>query len=490
MRYQDDTPNETLQSLAAFDPATGVLTLDSESSSDSDWSVAFSRSFTIPPATPPDPVVTIDYAEYVVANDGSSALTPLGSGTEITDLGSLVDGKRNLAFNVPAGSLNKGDIYSIITRFRDSLGNWSVGETRRFMLAPTPEVDGTTITLGEYTISSLDGTVIPAELGSGTMLTLPAVIDGKRMVSANVPAATIGALSPGNYAITFRFQDDQGKWSVPGSRTFAKIQTADVLASGTSIAAGEYFILPDSGGLAPAYGAGTPIDLGTSIDGDHDILLNVPALTIASLTPGQVYSLTARFQDDLGQWSVGYSRRFMLAPIPDVDGTVVKGEYTLSTMDGSLLPSGLGTGTMLMLPDPVNGTRMLAALIPPEDIAALAAGVYKITVRFQDNHGDWSIPQTRTFTIPDLNDVLGTAEDVVRGEYFILADAEDLVMPPLGSGTTFTLPAPVNGEINLNTIIPGSAFPINAEGIYHVGVRFQDDIDNWSVTYTRPHPDP
>ena len=271
---------------------------------------------------------------------------------------------------------------------------------------------------------------------------------------------------------------------MPASRTFAKIQTADVLVSGTSVTAGEYFILPDSGGTAPAFGAGTPIDLGTAVSGDHQITLNVPSSTIASLTPGKIYTLTTRFKDNLNQWSVAYTRAFMLAPIPEVDGMLVKGEYTISSMDGSLLPGGLGSGTMLLLPDPENGARMLAAMISPEDIAALAAGIYKFTVRFQDNQGDWSIPQTRSFAIPDLDDVYGTDDEIVRGEYFIVADGETLTMPPLGSGTPFALPAPVNGEINLITVIPGSAFPPNGNGIYHVGVRFQSDID-WSVTYTR-----
>lgn len=485
VRYQDDTPNESLQSLKSFDPGTGVLTYDTESSPDSDWSVAYARTFAILPATPPDAVGAIDYAEYVVTNDDSTAITPLGSGTEITNLGTLASGMRNVSFNVPGAGLTKGDIYSIGVRFRDDLGNWSTTETRRFMLAPVPEVDGMTVTLGEYTISSLDGTVLPASLGNGTMLTLPTVVDGKRAISATVPPATIQGLAPGTYKITFRFQDDQGNWSVPSSRSFGIIQTADVLVSGDTVTAGEYFILPDSGGTPPAFGAGSPIDLGTAVGGDHQIALNIPPATIASLSVGKIYSLTTRFQDNLGQWSVAGTRRFMLAPIPEVDGMVVKGEYTLSATDGSLLPGGLGSGEMLMLPDPVDGSRMLAALISPEDIALLAAGIYKFTVRFQDDQGDWSIPQTRTFTVPDLTDVLGTAEAIVRGEYFILADADNLVMPPLGTGTAFTLPAPVNGEISLNTIIPGSAFPASAKGVYHVGFRFQDDQDNWSVTYAR-----
>jgi hypothetical protein len=230
--------------------------------------------------------------------------------------------------------------------------------------------------------------------------------------------------------------------------------------------------------------AGTPIDLGTAIDGDHNIDLNVPSSTIASLNPGKIYTLTDRFKDDLDQWSVADTRDFMLAPIPEADGTLVKGEYTISAMDGSLLPGGLGSGTILLLPDPVNGARMFAALIPPEDIAALPGDIYKFTVRFQDNQGDWSIPQTRTFTVPDLSDVYGTDDEILRGEYFILADAGTLTVSPLGSGMAFTLPDPVSGEINLNAVIPGSAFPPNAEGIYHIGVRFQSDVD-WSVTYIR-----
>ncbi len=147
-------------------------------------------------------------------------------------------------------------------------------------------------------------------------------------------------------------------------------------------------------------------------------------------------------------------------------------------MNGSLIPGGLGSGEMLMLP----GVRILTATLPPEDIAALDPKTYSITIRFQDSKGDWSIPQSRSFTIPDVDDVLGVAQNIVRGEYFILSDSESLVPPALGTGTAFNLPSPINGVIDLSAVIPGSAFPADAEGIYYVGVRFQDDADNWSFT--------
>ena len=123
---------------------TGVtLITEDDTSAGASWSIVYARSFVIPVST--TPAGEVDYAEYVIRNNSSTVITPLGSGVEITDLGTLTKSNRDLAFNIPANTLAKGDIHSLAIRFRNSLGNWSMTETRHFMLAPEAEIDGTVV---------------------------------------------------------------------------------------------------------------------------------------------------------------------------------------------------------------------------------------------------------------------------------------------------------------------------------------------------------
>ncbi len=358
-------------------------------------------------------------------------------------------------------------------------------------------------------------------VGNGTPIDLDPDDPGFTGFDLSIPPEDIAALGPGTHQVVVRYQDDTpdetltslesftvttdpvtsavtislttedevssgSDWSIAAARTFHVIPATDLPGAAATVASGEYLILPHENTTPPALGSGTPIPLGEANDGTHEIAFQVPSSTIATLVPGELYTLSLRFQDSLGAWSVTQQRLFMRAPIPEADGdAIVKGEYTIAAMDGTLLPAGLGSGDMLLLPDPVSGELMLMATLPPEDIAALDPGTYTITMRFQDDQGDWSIPQTRTFAVPDLNGAMDEGTTIVAGEYFILPDGDPLTPPALGSGTPIALPAAIDGTLTVAAAIPGSAFPPDAAGVHHLGVRFQDEAGRWSMTHTR-----
>ena len=122
-------------------------------------------------------------------------------------------------------------------------------------------------------------------------------------LAVDVPVAVVAALPQGMHVITVRFQDEEGDWSMAFTRYFLREDLTAPLAS-TPMNAAEYYIDTD-----PGPGNGTRIPLSPA-KWAHGFVIDVPAATIAALSPG-FHWVTGRVRNGDGQWSVAFTRGFL-----------------------------------------------------------------------------------------------------------------------------------------------------------------------------------
>ncbi len=176
------------------------------------------------------------------------------------------------------------------------------------------------------------------------------------------------------------------------------------LYSQTTLVSSEYYVNTD-----PGLGNGIPL---TSVDGTFDGTLEDVDFTILASDLGiGIHTLYVRFQDSAGAWS-----------IPQEQDVIVRSQFEYSYTNTTIaaaeyyidIDPGLGNGTPITAVDG-NFDETLEDVefsISAEEITLAGHLIY---IRFQDNLGIWSLPQSQfvTVSLPFNNYNVNPYEDIV-----------------------------------------------------------------------------
>ncbi|GHM99755.1 hypothetical protein WSM22_12450 [Cytophagales bacterium WSM2-2] len=310
-----------------------------------------------------------------------------------------------------------------------------------FLLLFTVHSFGQTIKRAEYFFDTDPGK------GSGTSLS---VTQGSSINALHT--VSIASLGNGPHTFSYRVLDSNGAWSHVATRTFFII-TPVVFVNASSIKKAEYFFDHD-----PGSGSATPLSITTANSQDNNFVLN-----ISSLTPG-FHQLCARYQDNLGRWSMFAQRTFYIAPavISSSSSTLKKAEY--------FFDSDPGTGHAITMPITAGSTENNLFTI---DLSSLSPGFHQLMIRYQDNLGRWSLSTNRSFYIVSPASLVTTSA-VKKAEYFFDHD------PGTGHATPISITSSASQDNNF--IIDISALP---SGFHQLAVRYQDNLGRWSAFTNR-----
>ncbi|MCL6261716.1 HYR domain-containing protein, partial [Aquiflexum sp. TKW24L] len=142
--------------------------------------------------------------------------------------------------------------------------------------------------------------------------------------------------------------------------------------------------------------------------------------------------------------------------------TIVAAEYFLDT------DPGVGGGKAFPFPPSANPNVQLQV-----SLQGLPVGFHTLSVRFKDSNDFWSLARTRIFFIesPEVSNPNNTLTGL---EYFINTD------PGPGNGTKVTITPGIEASLAIPVTLSGLS-----EGFHTIGVRFQDQIGNWSLVKNR-----
>jgi hypothetical protein len=149
---------------------------------------------------------------------------------------------------------------------------------------------------------------------------------------------------------------------------------------------------------------------------------------------------------------------------------VVAAEYYIN------VDPGPGNGVPITGFNP--GEKVSLALdLPVATLAALPKGMHLVTVRFQDEDGDWSVAFTRNFLREDLTSPPASTP-LASAEYYIDTD------PGPGNGIPVSLPS---SKWNHNFVIdvPPSTIAALSPGLHWITGRVKNSNGDWSVAFTR-----
>ena len=122
-------------------------------------------------------------------------------------------------------------------------------------------------------------------------------------------------------------------------------------------------------------------------------------------------------------------------------------------------------------------TVSLALDLPVATLAALAHGMHLVTVRFQDEEGDWSVAFTRNFLREDLTSPPASTP-LAAAEYYIDTD------PGPGNGIPITLP-PSKWDHKFVIDVPPATIAALSPGFHWITGRVKNANGDWSVAFTR-----
>jgi hypothetical protein len=124
-----------------------------------------------------------------------------------------------------------------------------------------------------------------------------------------------------------------------------------------------------------------------------------------------------------------------------------------------------------------NDKASLVVDIPVSIVSALPQGVHLITVRFQDEEGDWSVAFTRSFSREDLVSPPVSAP-LAAAEYYINVD------PGPGNGIPVSLPSG-KWTHSMAIDVPPSRIAALNTGFHWITGRVKNSNGDWSVAFTR-----
>ena len=283
-------------------------------------------------------------------------------------------------------------------------------------------------------------------IGNGTeiVFTADTVVD----FLADIPMT---GLSPGFYTLYVRVKDENNNWSLYAERTFHIQSPSGSSSLSPYVTEAEYYFDTDPG-------VGNGISLSIAADSAIDITVDVPATGFA---PG-FHIIYLRVKDAGGHWSIYQGRTFHVQepgssaqPSPDL----LIGEYFFNT------DPGIGNGIPFTIPNDSSVNVDIDI-----SVAGLEPGFHTCFVRLQDEEGQWSIYQGRTFHIQSPESSPQSSPEIVAAEYFVDSD------PGPGKGTPISI---VSGD-SLSGIIEADLSGYGL-GEYFIYIRFQDANGTWSI---------
>ena len=364
--------------------------------------------------------------EYYVDTDPGSGLRvdiPISSATTI-----------DLTVNVPTGSLSEG--FHVLTILaQDANLVWSQYENKVFYVSQSSTLIANDINKIEY--------FVDADPGQGGGTDVPITAGATLSILENAPTS---ALSEGFHLLTVRAQDANGQWSLAESKIFFVNQS--VTLEQNDISKIEYFIDAD-----PGHGAGVDVPISAAMS--LDFLENIPT---ASLSEG-FHLLTIRAQDENGQWSLSESKVFFVNQSSTLlQNDISKIEYFIDADPGH------GAGVDV----PISAAISLDILenVPT---ASLSEGFHLLTIRAQDENGQWSLSESKVFFVNQS--VTIEQNEISKIEYFIDTD------PGHGAGVD----VPVTAAMSLDFLENVSTASLN-EGFHLLTIRAQDSNGQWSLS--------
>lgn len=247
---------------------------------------AFYKADAQDPAYPPAPAALLNIvkAEYFIDTDpgfGSGIDISITPGVDIASIPVIVN---TTALSVGA--------HKLVIRSRNAEGHWSISSIRQFIIDFDPAYPLATaapqsVIQAEYFVDTDPG------FGNGTSITISPAVN----ISGFTAAINTNLISPGGHRLYLRTLNNEGRWSVTGSRAFVIDENPAYPAAPSApgnITFLEYFFDTD-----PGFGNGTAVSITPAVD--------ISALTIpvntAALTQGTHY-LYIRSFDDWGMTSV------------------------------------------------------------------------------------------------------------------------------------------------------------------------------------------
>ncbi|MFV0265665.1 MAG: LamG-like jellyroll fold domain-containing protein, partial [Draconibacterium sp.] len=190
----------------------------------------------------------------------------------------------NIDTDLDVSGLNDG-LHMVSYRYQDEAGNWSPAFSRLFAKYPAkPAADLHEITAVEYWI---DGNISASEKTSVTP-------GAEYILNTQLDVST---LNNGLHFITYRFQDEAGKWSSGITHFFSKYEN-EIITANNKITTYRYW-------ADNLIESAIEVDLATPLKS-----LNFDEVVDVSSLPGGTHDISFQFRDSLGMWSSAYTESY------------------------------------------------------------------------------------------------------------------------------------------------------------------------------------
>ncbi|MBI4664435.1 MAG: hypothetical protein HY735_37045 [Verrucomicrobia bacterium] len=296
---------------------------------------------------------------------------------------------------------------------------------------PLP-VSAAMVTAAEYFIDTDPGP------GNGTAV--PASSPGiPSTFLVDIPSAVVSLLPEGVHTLTCRVKDDADNWSIAFSRSFHKETPINI--SPSVITEAEYFINADPG---PGNGTASP----TSVAGNSNtLIIDIPPATISALPDG-THTLTCRVKDDVGHWSIAFSRPFYKENPEDLPPALVEFIEMQWYLNGV-------AASQPVLAKAAAPAREVSLVLQASVAGLTETGTYQFLVTPIDSRGNRGVGVARSVFIEP-----GTlARPLTVSALRRLPDGSIELSFSGEPGLSYILQASLDLKdwINLQTILPGSS---------------------------------
>ena len=183
---------------------------------------------------------------------------------------------------------------------------------------------------------------------------------GTAKTISNGNQVDLSGLNMGVHSITVRVKDSEEMWSSPVTKYFVLATTPE---KASSIAKTEYW-------------------LDGKLEDRKELGASAATIDLDGMNMG-VHAITVRTQDNTGIWSSTVTKYFVLTANVTPATSIMKTEYWLDHNS--------------------DNRKELGASVAELDLDSLCMGLHSITVRAQDDHGVWSAPVTKYFTLLGTN---------------------------------------------------------------------------------------
>lgn len=216
----------------------------------------------------------------------------------------------------------------------------------------------------------------------------------------------------------------------------------------------EYFFDDD-----PGFGNGQSLGLSGT---DIDQTVTIPTTT---LNEG-FHTLSVRAINSSGDWSILSYSPFYISSLQVLTlDNLVAMEYFFDD------EPGFGNGTPVSNFSPGNNSIDIVDSFPTD---TLSVGFHNITVRTQDDQGNWSLLYSKPLYVSHADHT--AIQEIKAAEYFFDSD------PGIGNGTPLTIGTGLTQIDQFDNLDISSL----SDGFHTITYRVQDSNDNWSISAAKP----